>query len=422
MRHVVQSGDTINTYFKRVPHYFWFYLFFLWIFFTALAVSINYYHGVVKGLSYPKNSFLPPIGFGDFFAPFGAWTESQGLGDSGFGMTYFPATYIFLNFIRALTDDSPSLSVTLSLLIWFLGSFLVIFKFLRHNGFLQFLITGSLVAFSYPSMVVFATGNLEGWIGLLLLLSGVFAYQNKWNSFAICIGVACAIKGVPLIFVLLPLFVLKYKSGAIVALKTALVAVGLTIYSLVTLPGGFLDRGYSGVKEAVKTIYISQEKYRELMVDSIAGVHYGHSFLNAIHSLFGIQTMPSQFWAPIVFLILIAILLGLLYLQKIAGIDLWVKFLAVSAIACVALPTSTDYKLVYLSPALLLAAKSNLNVRYAKFLLILTVFAITPKPWLYVGEDPFANATVYLTATTLLAIIGTCFCQAFSILKQNQSQ
>ena len=407
----------INTYFKRVPDFFWIYLFFIWFFFMALAVFTNYYHGFVKSRSFPFNSFVPAPGFGDFSLAMSEWIAFNGFGGIGWGVSYFPATYILLNSILYIMSSNFTLSLFFSLSFWYLGGSLLIYKFLKKFGFLQFLIIFCLVILSYPSMLIFVTGNLESWIAILLLFAAVSAYQLNWNFFAICIGIAGAMKGVPLIFILLPLFLLGKKSGAIVALKTLIISSALTIFSLIFLPNGFLDSGLSGVGRAITGIQASQEKYTDLMVNSIAGVHYGHSFLNAIHSLFGMETMPSNFWGPIIFWLLIILLLVLLYLQRVSGVEQWVSILAIGAVACSAVATSTDYKLIYLAPALLLATKSNLSGKFQKLLLILTVFAMVPKPWLYTGIDPWTNATVYLTSATLLTILIICYIQAIYLIR-----
>jgi hypothetical protein len=410
----------MNTYFKRVPHYFCFYLFFVWFFFMALAVAINYYHGFVKESPYPLNSIFPAMKFGDFYGPMTQWLEFDGFGQSGYGVLYFPATYLTLSTILHLTDFSVSGSLQLSLLIWFFGSSFISWKFLRKDGFLHFLIIFCLIILSYPSIFIFATGNFEGWIGFLLMLAGALSYFSKWNYFAIVVGFAGAMKGVPLIFILLPLSILKFRLGVIVAFKTFFVTVGITIFSLFVLPGGYLENGIAGVKAAISGIAASQEKYADLMVNSIAGVHYGHSFLNAVHAVFGMEVMPSQKWGPIVFVVLISFLCVLLYLQRIAGTETWIRLLSIGAIACLAVATSTDYKLVYLAPALLLATKTDLSCKYKKTLLMLTVFAMAPKPWLYVGTDPFTNASVYLTSVALLTIVTFCYLQAVNSLHEKK--
>ena len=418
MENVDQSGDKLKTYFKRVPHYLWFYLFFVWFFFMGLALTINYYHGFVKESPYPLNSIFPVMKFGDFYGPMTEWLNFEGFGKPGFGMVYFPTAYLVLDLILNITNYSPSASLQLSLVIWFFGGALIIIKFLKKDGFIQTIILVSMIILSYPSLFILVTGNFEGWIGFLLLLAGVVAFQNKWTSFAICIGIAGAIKGVPFIFLLLPLFVLKYRSGIVVVLKSITIAVAVTLFSLFVLPGGILDKGYEGARAAISGIRTSQEMYGDLMVNSIASIHYGHSFLNAVHSLFGVDTLPSDFWGPIVFWSMIGTLITLLYVQKKSGVELWVQYLVISSVACTAVATSTDYKLIYFTPVLLLASKCQFDDKYKISLIFLAVFAMVPKPWMYVGDDPFSNASVYLTSATLFLIIGISSLQARAYRKK----
>lgn len=301
----------------------------------------------------------------------------------------------------------------MSLSIWFIGSSFLIVYFLRKRNLVQTLIFLFLIIFSYPSIFILATGNIEAWIGFLLILSSIFAYYGKWNSFAVCIGFAGAIKGVPLIFILLPLFI-KKQSGIVIAIKTLTFSFMVSVFSLIVLPKGYLANGSSGFTSVFWEIWSAQATYRAHMENSISGVNYGHSLLNAVHALFGLQTLPTYTWGPVIFCILFVVLLICLYLQRVARVKIWLIYLSISVFACLALPTSTDYKLIYLAAPLLLAAKSDLSSKYEKLLLVLLVFTMSPKPYLYVGENPFSNASVFLTSASLLIIMVVCYLHAIN--------
>jgi len=153
------------------------------------------------------------------------------------------------------------------------------------------------------------------------------------------------------------------------------------------------------------------------MVNSVDGIHYGHSFLNAVHAIFGIQVLPSELWGPIIFWISVFILGFLLVLQKFSGAELWIKFLGISSIACIGMSTSTDYKLVYLATPLLMASQSKFQTWTSKVLLFSSIFAMSSKPYIYLGTDPFGNATVYLTAFSLIFIVIICYVDALLKLR-----
>ena len=104
--------------------------------------------------------------------------------------------------------------------------------------------------------------------------------------------------------------------------------------------------------------------------------------------------------------------------QKKSGVELWVQYIVISSVACTAVATSTDYKLIYFTPVLLLASKYQFDDKYNISLIFLAVFAMVPKPWMYVGDDPFSNASVYLTSATLFLIIGISSLQARAYRKK----
>ena len=81
-----------------------------------------YYQGLVLGLSFPNNTFLPlPIGFGDFFGVVDQWAAFKFKG-IGYGLSYFPSTYLIANFFSNIHPRYLSLSI-------FLIGFAVLFIF-----------------------------------------------------------------------------------------------------------------------------------------------------------------------------------------------------------------------------------------------------------------------------------------------------
>lgn len=185
---------------------------------------------------------------------------------------------------------------------------------------------------------------------------------------------------------------------------------------LLILPGGFFFGGIGGVRRAIEGLIASQEMYVELMLTGGAGLHYGHSVLNSFHVFLGMDFMPASIWAwPVAIAVVSAGVLAVIWLRR-QGAPLWRLFAVVGSIGCLAPPTSTDYKLLYLASALLLLAvdKDSSTLRSA-VPAVLIVAAISAKPWLYVGTSPWANATVYGTTITLVALCGyLCLVFAFS--------
>jgi len=76
--------------------------------------------------------------------------------------------------------------------------------------------------------------------------------------------------------------------------------------------------------------------------------------------------------------------------------------LSSAAFACLAVPTSTDYKLWYLFVPIVVALQNpKIKMSWLTVSACLTLFA---KPYLYTGTQPWASATSYLT-TLILALI-----------------
>lgn len=149
--------------------------------------------------------------------------------------------------------------------------------------------------------------------------------------------------------------------------------------------------------------------YSALMVDTSAGTHYGHSFLNAVHAIWGLQVMPSSIWGPTLFILIGGFSLVVLLKLKSLESPLWMIFAVVGSAGCLMPATSTDYKLLYLAPSILIfLASANRTSKWGAMPIYLVIFAMSPKPWLYVGTDPYGNASVYLTAASLILIPLVC--------------
>lgn len=395
-----------------------------WLFFMSLAIFLSYRRGFFEGLEHPANTFLPhpETRFGDFFGAFDQWNVFGGFGGVGYGVSYFPATYLPLEILRQVTLE-PWTALTISQWFYLITVSFIILWAARNKGIATTAIAGVLVLMSYPSLMILHTGNLEGWIAPLLLASAVCAANGKWNWFGVFVGAAIAFKAVPAVFLLVPFFFVGFRVGIRTALVATSTAIAMSLCAVIVLPNGFLDRGVSGVFTALSAIRESQAMYSELMVDGPAGIHYGHSILNSIHAFAGMEFMPARDWAVVVVFVILALgLLGLILLRE-AHAPLWTFFAVAAAIGCLAPATSTDYKLIYLAPAIVLlvttGGETGIHLRAWG---LVVVAAMSPKPWLLVGVDPWANATVYGTAILLISIM--CLMPILSYLteKRNENQ
>jgi hypothetical protein len=142
------------------------------------------------------------------------------------------------------------------------------------------------------------------------------------------------------------------------------------------------------------------------MYFSESGTHFGHSLLNAVHSVFGENILITKTWWPVVLVSLMTIILTVLLRMKISKkTSAETDVLTLSAIAgCLAPPTSTDYKLWYFLVPILWQASHNFELSLPKYyyLLPLLLFA---KPYLYTGVQPWANATSYIPAIVMIILL-----------------
>jgi hypothetical protein len=367
----------------------------------SLAILIVYIRGYVWGKGEPYNSIMPaPVTrFGDFFGVYDIWRTNEGFGGIGYGASYFPGLYIFVEILYLLTKDIWFALKLLCFFYIFVVS-VTVMLFLRPRGLATSLMGLTMVLISYPSLIAFHTGNFEMLIFVLLLLGAVAAQFEKWHVFAFLIGVATSAKIFPGIFVLAP-FVL---TSSRVAIQTFLLAVRtsitFTLFALFFLPGGLSN---NGIGNLIKSISESQSMYKDLMVTGVPGLHFGHSLLNGIHAVLGMDFLSSEIWAyPIMAVGVLWTIYALLFIRKLQPPN-WIVFGFLGCSGCIFAPTSTDYKLLYLLPAIVLYFRDTEKKTKPLTLISLLVLAISPKPYWYVGEDAWTNANVWLTPILLIA-------------------
>lgn len=358
-------------------------------------------------MEHPENSFLPhpATRFGDFFAAFDEWNRFGGFGGVGYGVSYFPAMYIPLEAVQLITMD-PWQGVAVSRWASLLWTGIVLHLALRRLDVDTRAIVGILLLLSYPHLLILHTANLDSWIVPLLLSAAIAAHHSRWGYFGVLVGAAAAMKGLPVMFMAVVIVSQPFRVAARALLHSALSALGLTAVALIALPGGVLNGGASRISVALQAIRDSQAMYVDLMVNSAAGIHYGHSFLNSVHAIKGMEFMSSEKFAPAVFVILSAIGLAALWLLRRMQKSIATFFLVCGAMMCVAPGTSTDYKLMFLAPGILLVALVDRRpTRLESLLVLLAVLAMAPKPYLRVGADPWGYAMVYGTTLLLLLIL-----------------
>ena len=369
----------------------------------ALAILIVYINGFIKGKGEPYNTIMPaPITrFGDFFGVFDIWKTNAGFGGVGYGASYFPGLYIFVEFFHLVTKDIwVALKILCVLYLSFISGSILIF--LRSRGLATTVLALTMVLISYPSLFAIHTGNLEMLIFILILLASFAAYSNKWAIFAVLIGLATSAKFFPGIFAFAPFVLISPKIAFRTFLLTIRVSIMFTIAALFFLPGGIYSNGVGSFGSLINSILESQSMYSDLMVTGVPGLHFGHSLLNGLHAVFGMNFLPSETWSyPIMFIGLGWTSAAWFLVRKLHP-PIWLVFGFLGCTGCIFVPTSTDYKLLYLLPALILYVRDHNPNNRTFFHVSLLVIAIAPKPYFYVGTNPWTNANVWLTPILLL--------------------
>lgn len=379
----------------------------VWVTMMFVAVFVVYRRGYFLELEHPENSFLPhpDARFGDFNQTFNEWRQ-QGFGTIGYGMSYLPAMYVPVHILYRLFDvESESaligvryftITATLALSLWCT----------RRAGFSTGISLIILTMLSYPYLLILQTGNLESMIVVLLVATAVFGQSQRWDYFGISVGLAAAMKGLPAALLLVPFLFADKRAGMRSLIAGGLAGVLATGSALFLLPGGFRDYGLTGVKKALESIRASQAMYTELMVNSPAGIHYGHSLLNSVHAVFGMSFMSSSTFGPAIFVFVMGLgLLSMFYIRRNEN-SLGLHLAVMGAALCLAPATSTDYKLMTLMPALLvLGVRGSELSKHERRVLLAIVTAMAPKPYFRVGSDPWGYASVYGTTLVLVVIL-----------------
>lgn len=405
----VSKSEKIANYFRIPVPTELVIAFAVFVFGWGLAIFWLYIRAAFRESDFPYNTFLPaPVTrFGDFYLMYDEWSR-LGLGGVGYGLSYLPATYIFVQILRIITEN-PYDAIVYSQIPFLVILPIIVFMIFHKKGFAFTSIILLILLFSYPNVITWHTGNIESWVAMLLILASMSLIYGKRKLFIIFISIAGALKIYPLIFLIVILLKRKNNLFQEIALSV-FVVISLNLIAITFLKNGIIDLGFSNVVNIINGFIKSQNMYKELMWFSGSGNAFGHSLLNSIHLVFGDNVVPSVDFYLLPGLFLVINLLLIFRLRNRINIENWKVLITLGALACLYVPTSTDYKLFYLLPGLLTLVHDTFLKGFQYFIpLILIISTYFPKPYLYVGTNPFANATAYSTTSALLLLSLTIF-------------
>lgn len=387
--------------------------------FGVVALCVVYVRGLFWNQPFPLNTFLPgpATRFGDFFGNHDHWRRNN-FSDVSYAGAYFPTTYLFLDLlVDHLRMPYTALFAYFSTV--FVGTIAGTKLLLepvspRSIGrSLCYLI----VFINYPFFFMVHTGNLEGWTFVLILFAVANVSVHREERAAIYLGLAIAMKAFPIVFLPLLIFNVNQHRKAKVVVRVIATAATSTILALLILPGG-LTSGWSVIGNLRK----SQTMYSELMVFGDPGTNFGHSMLNGIHAIYGSHVLSTRQWWWLIVLIGIATSGILFMLQHRAQVSLWKVATTAAITGCLFVPTSTDYKLLYFIPAILLfcVAKERIT-KFDCVAAVLLVFIISPKPWWVLSRSQYFNAGVWMTPLLMTLLLVLLALDAFYHYRRLQS-
>jgi hypothetical protein len=369
--------------------------------FFVINVIFYYFNGAFRLKEFPLNTFLthPISRFGDFYGVHDEWSR-QKFTKAGYGLLYFPATYLFIDPLSWLKTPQRGLAVleTIFLSFFFIYSLM---KLRTRDGWQNWRNAVVMTFMSYPVLFAWATGNIEAVVFMLMAVHVELFRRGNYRWSTVPLGFAVAMKVFPLVFLMLYVARRRYRDCLLV-LATAVVA---TVIPLLVFEGGLLDPEGLYFENLRK----SQQMYMDLMVNGPSGVHFGHSIINGVRAWMG-DKFPSMELIKGPYMVFAIGTFALLasYLFRTRP-PLW-KTMTLLVVAIDLLPyTSTDYKLLHFFIPLYLFINHEEEEgasagRLRWIILWLFVLLLVPKSFHYFNRSPLLTLNVVLNPCLMIAL------------------
>ena len=364
-----------------------------------VAVTSHYVEGFYLRRPFPLNTFLsnPVYRFSDLYQTLSvSGHPSPYLGSSApLPSSYLPLTHLLLKpftWLPYFLALPLFLFSTMAAILWLLAR-----QLLDLNLPLRLLVTGVIGLMNYPILFMLDRGNVESLVLLILAASALSARRGAWKWSAVLIGAAAAMKGYPLLFVLVLVGGRRYRD-ATVAVVTA---VALTLVSFMTFSGGLVENARAFIN-SLGAFFANNV--------GETGIQHGSSLSGLATAV--AQTLPAMSWlhemvAPIS--------LGVLLIGTAAVVSgrlvLWQSYAVVAGLTVLVPTVSFDYRLVLLMvPLLVMLREPGGSLRRTSLVLIGLVFVPKGLPILYgqVSLGVMVNPLLLLVLVLGLSTVAVC--------------
>ena len=358
------------------------------------AVFFHYSAGFFHGKGYPRSTFLfDPADVGNDF--FNVYRPVRALDPYGSSIPiYFPFTYIPFSIFVIF---NPSVSYYLYLGFFLIGAGLFLFRQLDFMaGASKAMAMLCLIGFSYPFLFCIDRANLECLV-FLLLCAFVVTFRSGRNFLAaLFLASAVAMKGYPIVFLVLWLGRRQIRP----AIWTIFFAALVTFLAAAIYPGG-ITRSFSLLSENLSRFKL------EYMIQDV-----GLRFNTSIFGLMKICLKPLGWLSPVVVSSLMwpYALFAAGVFSAFAAYIIWVEttlWKSVCILTCLMLllpQVSFDYKMIHLLiPVTLFLREEKWNA-YTKYFVIIFGLLFIPKAYVWLWED--INIGVIINPILLMLLPG----------------
>lgn len=361
---------------------------------TLIAVFFHFGLGSIQGAGWPQNSFLytPQDRFMDFVNSLVCVKDLNPYFNNGNSLgVYFPFSYLCLVPFTMMPIRAAvwcfllsSIFAIILLIVWWCR-----LRFSKGERFIasRDLLIASLA--SYPIIFAVDRGNIDIWIGILLLLFLIGLRQNKWGFWLTIptLAAASGMKGYPTLFLLLLIIERRYVETISVLILSTMLTVG----SLAAFDGTFIQN-WQGFCAGLNL-------YDELYVIGTGSFHYSTDPYNGLRFIFGNASTVRFWYGQFSFLFLIMASLFVLF----SSVPKWRKMMAVGVTLLIFPNAAADYRLLVLLPGILELMSLNDPLRFRdKATLVLTALLFIPKHYYFFAGSDFSISCIVSPIVVLL--------------------